>query len=480
MVTFALDPFRIQGSDTRDFMTTGRAAAAACLLVVPSFLPVQAALITPEERSFGPGTEVLRLDLTDFNPDNAEFYEGTIGVGDTKLVTNVTGQFSNLSRASMHWYRFDYDGVTPIIIDTFGEASNFGFGGGIVGSGGGDSELALFDTAGNFLLKNDSARGVNEDYVPPYLIRDDQAPDAPPITELQQTAIGRQLFNPLDTVEYNFQAPSGDKSEGNPNRSWAQFADWNNLSQIVVTPHPVANPYAANGLEDWDEYPVTTLPAGTYFLAVSGSTTWAGDPTNDAGDIADLNGGDPNGYDANDPFGFYTIHPNFGIIQVNIRHAGDFDNDSDNDVDDIDALLDVIAQYRTADPMTSGTRFTDSTPDGEFDQDDWGGVDDDFVAFDYTGNSRVDLSDLRGVLANIFDTVLGDVNFDKSLDEVDQAIIEANWGTSSVGLSYALGDLDGDDDVDNDDLALAGFPAIPEPASLATLALAVALTRQRR
>ncbi len=400
------------------------------------------AVATPED--YGPPGSI---NFSNF--DNTEVYEGEVAIGDTKIAF-VDPAFSNLSLASLHWYKFVYDGVTPIIIDTIGEDSNFGFGGGGVGVGGGDSELAIYDAAGNFVLNNDSVRGINEVYQPPTFVRPDQPADAPPPPSDEEIAARlRQTQNPLTTVNLNYQRTNGSQDPPGAGeedtRFWAAFGNYQNRSQIALLPGAVAHP-DGDPLLDWDQS--NFLSAGTYFIAISGDTTFAGDPANTEEDNLDLDSNESS--DRNTPFGFFTFHPNDGTIQLNIRRAGDTDLDNDTDADDITALFAEIRAYANTDPMLNGVQFVDNG-DGMIDEDDWAGVDDDFVRFDLTGNSRLDIADVEMMVFGVFNTDFGDVDLDGDVDGDDQAVVQANQGLADAG--WDDGDMTGDGLVNAADLA---------------------------
>ncbi|MEO0586612.1 MAG: PEP-CTERM sorting domain-containing protein, partial [Planctomycetota bacterium] len=149
-----------------------------------------------------------------------------------------------------------------------------------------------------------------------------------------------------------------------------------------------------------------------------------------------------------------------GILAVaTATIPGDLDLDGDVDLADIDLLLDNLT-----DP-----------------------------AFDLTDDATTDYDDVEELLINILDTSPGDANLDGQVSTPDLAILAGSFDQSFS--SWADGDFTGDNFVDTADLAvLAGYfgqgttsltnanttPLVPEPASLALLALGGLLTLQRR
>lgn len=433
---------------------------------------------TPE--SYGPPGS---FNLSNF--DNNEIYEGPITIGESKLAF-VTPAFGGFSLASMHWFKFEYDGVTPVILDTFGEDSIFGFGGGMVGTGGGNSNLAIFDDQGNFVVMNNSVRGFNEPYHPPVVIRPNQPEDAPPPpTDEELASRLRQTMNPLTDIQLNYQRNNGSQTppaEGEEDtRFWATFAEFNNLSQIALLPGALSHP-SGDPLLDWDQF--LPLPAGTYFIAVSGGSTFAGNPANTEEQNLLLDSNESS--DRNTPFGFYSIHPNSGQIRLNVRLAGDVNLDGVTDADDIDALFAKIRLYANDDSMLNGVQWV-------LDEDDnpvWAGRNDDFIRHDLSGNNRLDIEDVRFLVHTVLFTEFGDANLDGKVDDDDLALLQANLGSES---GWASGDFSGDARVTLYDAYILfqnygferpgggiGVTAIPEPISISLLAAGSMILLGRR
>ncbi|MFV2070420.1 MAG: dockerin type I domain-containing protein, partial [Pirellulales bacterium] len=74
------------------------------------------------------------------------------------------------------------------------------------------------------------------------------------------------------------------------------------------------------------------------------------------------------------------------------------------------------------------------------------------ATFDLTQDGAVDFSDLENFVTQKFRTFFGDVNLDARVDRSDLAQLQRGLGTEG-GVSWADGDLDGDDRVTTSDLA---------------------------
>ena len=96
----------------------------------------------------------------------------------------------------------------------------------------------------------------------------------------------------------------------------------------------------------------------------------------------------------------------------------------------------------------------------------------------------------NGYIQVMYGPLMGDADSSGYVDDDDLSLLLANWNTGTI---WAQGDFDEDGDVDDDDLSLllarwnAGTPplgdaAIPEPATLALLAIGAAgmIARKKR
>jgi len=140
-----------------------------------------------------------------------------------------------------------------------------------------------------------------------------------------------------------------------------------------------------------------------------------------------------------------------------LDEPADFDDDGDVDADDIDALRANLG----GDPAT----------------------------YDLDGSGIVDEDDIVFCVTTVLSTGMGDFNLDRVVDVADLTTLRTSSGQS--GMAWADGNANGDDVVDIADLTIlragvgtdwAPGAAVPEPASVAvmTAALAVSTLRRRR
>jgi hypothetical protein len=88
------------------------------------------------------------------------------------------------------------------------------------------------------------------------------------------------------------------------------------------------------------------------------------------------------------------------------------------------------------------------------------------LSCDMNGDLLVDDADIAFVIETVLETELGDFNLDGSRNDDDRQIIVDNLGTEG---GYASGDINGDQFVDNDDLA--AFDGTGGPCVAADLAM---------
>ena len=420
------------------------------------------------------------------NPDHVEYYAGTITQGNS-IQTFHQAAMSG-APASLAWFKFTSDGVSDIILDTFGSTAAFGFGG-FTGSPG--TELAIYDANGNFVLKQSSVRAQP----------DDEPSNVDPVTNgLDATLppIGNRVNNsphdPLNPVARGFTQGGLGKiatidAAGDVTLDPAGFtfsrdiwlSNQRGTSQIAFLNNPAPNPlwdpahpdYDPNA--DWDQYPI--LPAGDYFIAQTGSARFSGfapdmaDQTPSVGDfVTNANGNQKDNLIPDDGaggavrFGFTSIHPNGGIMVLNARKPGDFDADVDADADDIDTLFDRVAAL-AGQGLDAGTGVTlDGLPldflsigaSNWEPEIDMSATD---MMLDLTGNSRIDMGDVTMLVHNILATEFGDANLDGVVDSTDEGLVLANFGNPG---GWADGDFNGDDTVDQLDLDIlqANLPGL--------------------
>ncbi len=430
------------------------------------------------------------------NPDHIEYYAGAITAGNSIQTFHTSSVFGGPS--SLAWHKFTSDGVSDIIFDTFGSTAGFDLGDGKLRIG---NTLGVFDANGSLVLKQHNVRtdaATEPVYIPHdfislqgtdlegYVHPTNSQGDLPPVGNLIHNA----TLNPLDTVararisgafaieitaiapppSYSITADGGShvilsdrKAIWSPNRR--------ETSQIAFVKNPTPNPLwdplhpQHDPDADWDQYPI--LPAGDYFIAASDFVRFSGfapdmvDQTKQVGDIVgNFNAAIPDPFIPDDGagnpvrFGFTTLHPRDGIMTLNARKPGDFDADVDADADDIDTLFDRVAALsgQGLDIDTGVTldglplNFLSVGPDNWQPEIDMTLND---MMLDLTGNSRIDLGDVRMLVWNILDTEFGDANLDGVVDATDESIVNGNFGNPG---GWADGDFNGDDVVDQLDL----------------------------
>ena len=410
------------------------------------------------------------------NPDAVEYYAGTIAMGQSIETYHQAAIFG--APASLAWFKFTSDGVSDVIIDTFGSTASFGFGD---WTGNPGTELAIFDADGNFVLKQSRVR--NDPTEEP-----SNVPPDPNGYETELPAIGNQAYNtphnPLEAI-----ATGGTNGALNyvitaigPAPDYVVTSEptdspiiWTNnvraTSQLAFVNNPAPNPLwdPANPdydpYADWDQYPI--LPAGDYFIALSGSARISGfapdmvDQTKQVGDIVqNSNPATPDGAIPDDGtgnavrFGFTTSHPNAGSMWLNLRKPGDFNGSNSANATDIDLLFDRVAELagQGLDVVTGIT--LDGLPLNflSIGVDDWEPeihLSPTDMVLDLTGNSRIDMGDVTMLVHNILASEFGDANLDGVVDAIDQAIVEGNLGNPG---GWAAGDFNGDDLVSQADL----------------------------
>lgn len=113
---------------------------------------------------------------------------------------------------------------------------------------------------------------------------------------------------------------------------------------------------------------------------------------------------------------------------------------------------------------------------------------DDRSDFDINGDGQVDSGDRDYWIENVQQTIVGDVNFDRTVDSEDLNILGVHWQENAS--SWSEGDLDGNGFVDASDLnllgsnwqtTLASAAPVPEPSgALLMLTGLIGLTQRRR
>ena len=425
------------------------------------------------------------------NPDHTEYYAGAITQGNS--VNTFHSSSSGGAPASLAWFKFTSDGASDIIFDTFGSTASINF------TTLRGTTLGVYDANGNLVLKQENVR-TDAAIEPVYLPAESNGfesfvhPTHPQLDGLEDVGnnIHNTPTNPLAPVasarisgagHYEilaigpapnfslFPSGGGDWQQIDPGTLW----DPNDrkTSQIAFVKNPTPNPLwdplhpDHDPVADWDQYPI--LPVGDYFISLSGFNNdrlsgHAPDMvplTRQVGDIVfNLNPAKPDDQVPDDGagnpvrFGFTTQHSLNGIMTLNARKPGDFDADVDADADDIDTLFDrVMALSGQGLDVTTGVTldglpltFPAATPDDWQPEIDMTAND---LMLDLTGNSRIDLGDVRMLVWNILGTEFGDANLDGDVDATDESLVQANFGNPG---GWADGDFNGDDIVDQLDL----------------------------
>ena len=204
------------------------------------------------------------------SPIAQEYYLGPISIGQSTTGAIVGAVSPN--KASLSWYEFQSDGTTPIIFDMYGTEMGYGPPGGFGASNDGEL-LAVYDSQGNFIADNKGS-------VSPATGESNIAPTVPAGAPAAPVKY-RQPVDPTQPV-YNYESGSGG--------GW--FAEnYQGLANLAFIANPQSNPLwnpsnpnynPATPNANWNQFPI--LPAGTYFLAVTGySTYFSGDPDDTAG-----------------------------------------------------------------------------------------------------------------------------------------------------------------------------------------------------
>ncbi|MGN6369470.1 MAG: dockerin type I domain-containing protein [Phycisphaerae bacterium] len=315
---------------------------------------VASAVQTPEQRA-DPGTGQIP------NADALEYYGGTVS-----LNQSITGYIQGAVypyQASLTWYKYISDGVTPVSFDLFG--SNMGFNvGGFGGSNFG--ELAVYDSNGRFVGGNQGARTPADGDSKVAITIPEGAPPPP----------GPDFSQPLDPTSATYHYSSNwyhDNDQGLPKLDFVNAAQPAPTWNASNPDHGGTVGSIPNSVADWGEYKV--LAPGEYFIAVTGySTYFAGDPH----DITDA------GTDTANPFGFVTYHAMTGTYQLNVRRLGDLDQSGAVNSSDLALLIQKIQDLAPS----SGIPLDTSSGT-------WVGMPAELQVFDLTANDRIDKYDLR-------------------------------------------------------------------------------------
>jgi hypothetical protein len=338
------------------------------------------AVLTPEQRA-GAGGQIS-------NPSAQEYYLGAATFGN-QYQGLMYGAFNGV-KPSLTWYKYHSDGVTGVVFDTYGSNVEYGY----MGFGSkNDTELAIYNANGQFICSSQGTRA-------PTTGDSTVMPVPPPGAGPMGAAAYRQPEDPRNPAIYWSSSNNG--WYGNNTNDLATISCINNAQPHPVwePSHPQYNPYA-----DWDEYGV--LPAGDYFVAVTGYSTYFAGNGGDASAINEpwyANNAITNGqaYPNADgpitpttPFGFVSFHAMTGVYAFNVRRAGDLDFDGDADSTDMALLQAKIAEFAPTNGIASAG-FANNDIGGT-----WEGMPVsmydlgiDLTRFDITGNHRIDAFDL--------------------------------------------------------------------------------------
>jgi autotransporter-associated beta strand protein len=348
----------------------------------------RATVLTPEQRA-DPSTGLISTDaygnpLTDFISYQYYGSQNPYNNSITEALSPNTSTYGTLSgavypnKASVTWYKFNSDGTTPISIDMFGSNIALNPGGSFGATN--DGSMAVFNNSGGFIASNQGA-------VAPATGDSNLAPTvsgSPPANAPLHN--NRQPSDPTKPVGYIYDSTS------NPGTYWyASNSQGLPILNFVNNPQTNPNLPSTDPNYSWNQYSI--LPAGTYFLAVTGyDTVYSGNPAT----AATLNSWHSEGYGGNTtsttPFGYITLQTLSGVYEVNFRNTGDFNGDTAANLADLRLLRLHVAAY-----LPNGG----FAPQGFNSSGKWVGLPadtsnlaTDLQQYDLTGNGRIDANDI--------------------------------------------------------------------------------------